>query len=56
MKARSGTTALVNVVGESMLFSLLDHTKVFDTVDHEILLKKNFIFLIQLVVLYVLIS
>ena len=49
MKAKNCTTALVDVVDDLMLkldenyiaFSiLLDHTKAFDTVDHEILLMK----------------
>ena len=49
MKARSCCTALVDVVDDLRLkldenyivfLVLLDHTKAFDTVDHEILLKK----------------
>ena len=50
MKAKSCTTALVNVVGDLRLkldenyiafLVLLDHTKAFDTVDHKILLMKK---------------
>ena len=49
MKGRSCTTALINIVedlrsqldGNSVAFlGLLNHTRAFDTVDHEVLLKK----------------
>ena len=53
MKARSCTTALVDLVDDLRskldenyiaFLLLLDHTKAFDTADHEIFLKKPFSF------------